>query len=79
MADYTEDIRLAHLLADSADAITEERFRAQDLKVDTKPDHSEVTDADRSVEETVRSMLASTRPRDAVHGEEFEDTGYGPR
>ena len=79
MADYTEDIRLAHLLADSADAITEERFRAQDLKIETKPDHTEVTDADRSVEKTIRSMISSTRPRDAVHGEEFEDTGYGPR
>ena len=61
MADYTEDIRLAHLLADSADAITEERFRAQDLKIETKPDHTEVTGADRSVEKTIRSMISSTR------------------
>lgn len=37
MADYHDDLRLAHVLADSADSITMERFKALDLKVETKP------------------------------------------
>nr|WP_076388725.1 inositol monophosphatase family protein [Vaginimicrobium propionicum] len=79
MADYTEDIRLAHLFADAADAITQERFRAQDLRVETKPDHTKVSDADKAVEETIRDMIARTRPRDGIHGEEFADIVAGPR
>jgi histidinol-phosphatase len=31
------------------------------------------------VEDAIRSMLSRTRPRDAVHGEEREDSGWGPR
>jgi histidinol-phosphatase len=79
MADYTDDLRLAHLLADNADSIALARFRAHDLQLDQKPDHTWVTDADKSVEEAIRRTLATTRPRDAIHGEEMDDTGYGPR
>ncbi|WIY83796.1 inositol monophosphatase family protein [Propionimicrobium sp. PCR01-08-3] len=79
MASYIDDLRLAHLLADNADSITESRFKAQDLKVESKPDHTAVTDADRAVEEALRKLLATSRPRDAVLGEELPDTGYGPR
>ena len=74
-----EDLRLAHILADQADAITMARFKASDLKVDSKPDLTEVTDADTAVEDTLRNMLGRTRPRDAVHGEERADSGWGPR
>lgn len=79
MASYTDDLRLAHLLADNADSITESRFKAQDLRIDTKPDLSAVTDADTGVEEALRRTLATARPRDAVRGEEMPDTGFGPR
>ena len=51
---YNEDMRLAHVLADQADSISLDRFKAQDLKVDTKPDLTPVTDADRAVEEQLR-------------------------
>ncbi|MDO5682360.1 MAG: inositol monophosphatase family protein [Propionibacteriaceae bacterium] len=78
-ADFLEDLRLAHMMADNADAITMARFKAQDLKVSAKPDMSNVTDADLAVEEACRRTLTRARPRDAVQGEEFEDTGYGPR
>ncbi|OYO19353.1 histidinol phosphatase [Enemella dayhoffiae] len=78
-SDYTDDVRLAHLMADNADSITMDRFRAQDLQVSAKPDLSHVTDADVAVEEVLRKSLARARPRDAVHGEELEDTGWGPR
>ena len=79
MASYTDDLRLAHLLADNADSITEHRFRAQDLRIETKADHTSVSDADRAVEESIRKTLSTVRPRDAVHGEEYSDTGHGPR
>lgn len=77
--DYTDDVRLAHLMADNADSITMDRFKSQDLQVSAKPDLSHVTDADVAVEEVLRKTLSRARPRDAVHGEEFDDTGYGPR
>ena len=55
------------------------RFRAEDLVVESKPDLTLVSDADKSAEELVRAQLKRTRPRDAVEGEEFETTGHGPR
>ena len=74
-----DDLRLAHVLADQADSITMARFKASDLKVSAKPDLTEVTDADTAVEDAIRAMLGRTRPRDAVHGEERDDSGWGPR
>ena len=47
--------------------------------MDTKPDATWVSDADRTAEQVIRTQLGRTRPRDAVHGEEMPDTGYGPR
>ncbi|WP_298460336.1 histidinol-phosphatase [uncultured Cellulomonas sp.] len=76
---YDDDLRLAHVIADQVDSLTMARFRSLDLRVETKPDTTPVTDADRSAEEMIRSQLARTRPRDAVHGEEMPDTGHGPR
>ena len=49
--DFTDDLRLAHLLADDADSLTEARFKALDLHVMSKPDLTPVTDADHAVEE----------------------------
>ncbi len=75
----TDDLRLAHLLADDADSITTNRFKALDLHVVAKPDLTPVSDADTAVEEALRRTLGRARPRDAVHGEEMADTGWGPR
>jgi histidinol-phosphatase len=74
-----DDLALAHVLADAADAITTARFCAVDLRVDAKPDLTPVTDADRRTEERLREILAEVRPDDAVHGEEFADTGSAAR
>jgi histidinol-phosphatase len=74
-----EDLALAHELADAADAITLARFGAVDLRVQSKPDLTPVSDADLAVEEAVRGLLASRRPGDAVLGEEHGTTGDGPR
>ena len=68
------DLRFALELADAADAITLARFRATDLRVETKPDLTPVSEADRAVEETVRAMVAH-RPGESVLGEEFGDDG----
>lgn len=76
---YEEDLRLALVLADQVDALTTNRFRAQDLRVEAKPDTTPVTDADRAAEELVRMRLSGWRPRDAVLGEEYGSSGHGPR
>ncbi|MFC5164336.1 histidinol-phosphatase [Nonomuraea angiospora] len=76
---YNDDLRLAHVMADAADDLTMRRFKAVDLKVDTKPDLTPVSDADRAVEEAIRGTLRRARPRDAVVGEEFGKTGWGAR
>jgi histidinol-phosphatase len=77
--DYTDDLRLAHLLADDADSLTEARFRALDLHVMTKPDLTPVTEADLAVEEAIRRTLSRVRSRDAVLGEEQGSTGHSQR
>lgn len=79
MVSFDDDLRLAHVLADSADDIAIKRFRALDLVVETKPDLTPVTEADRMVEETLRSVLSRARPRDAVVGEEYGKSGNSNR
>jgi len=74
MARYADDLALAHMLADTADAIATPRFRAQDLHVKAKPDLTPVTDADTAVEKALRATLSRTRPRDGVLGEEYGAT-----
>jgi histidinol-phosphatase len=69
-----DDIAFALQLADAADAQTLDRFGALDLRIETKPDLTPVTDADRSVEEMVREALSAQRPGDVVLGEEFGGT-----
>ncbi|WP_193104115.1 inositol monophosphatase family protein [Brachybacterium sp. FME24] len=76
---YADDLRLAHVLADAVDQLTMSRFKAQDLEVTTKPDLTEVTDADKAAEQLVRSQLARSRSRDQVIGEEFGTTGSASR
>ena len=65
------DLHLAHRLADAADAISLARYQSLDLVVETKPDATPVTDADRAVEKAIRSLLESERPGDLIIGEEF--------
>jgi histidinol-phosphatase len=69
------DLRFAHELADVADAITLARFRATDLRVDTKPDLTPVSEADRAAEEAVRGHIAASGRGEGVLGEEFGDDG----
>jgi histidinol-phosphatase len=73
------DLRYALELADAADALTLSRFRATDLRVDTKPDLTPVTDADRAVEQMMRERIARDRPGEGVLGEEEGDDGGSVR
>ena len=77
--DYTDDLRLAHVLADDADSLTQARFKALDLHVMSKPDLTPVTDADTAVEHGIRRTLSRVRSRDAVIGEEHGTTGHSQR
>ncbi len=77
--DYTDDLRLAHVLADDADSLTTTRFKALDLHVMSKPDLTPVTDADQAVEEGIRRTLSRVRSRDAITGEEQGSTGSSAR
>jgi len=77
--DFTDDLRLAHVLADDADSITTTRFRALDLHVMSKPELTPVTDADEGVEESIRRTLSRVRSRDAVLGEEQGSSGHSQR
>src|SRR5690625_6653990 len=76
---YREDLNLALVIADAVDALTMSRFQAVDLQVDTKPDMTPVSDADRAAEELIRRQLKRARPRDAVTGEEFGTDGNSKR
>lgn len=68
------DLELALEMADVADQLSMSRYRALDLSVETKPDFTPVTEADRAVETSLREQLASKCPGDGVIGEEFPNT-----
>lgn len=73
------DLDLALALAEIADRISMARFRATDLLVETKPDLTPVTEADRAVEQALRAELARVRPDDGILGEEFGTEGGAHR
>jgi histidinol-phosphatase len=50
------------------------RFRARDLVVETKPDLTPVTEADRAAESILRARIEAEHPRDGVVGEEYGET-----
>lgn len=72
-----DDLAFALSLADDADTIAMARFRAADLKVETKPDLTPVSEADRLVESTLRARIEQERPGEAVLGEEEGGNGSG--
>ncbi|MGI8903929.1 MAG: inositol monophosphatase family protein [Solirubrobacteraceae bacterium] len=72
-----DDLELALAAADLADSITLARFRAEDLLIETKPDLTPVTDADRGVERAIHGAIHDARPDDAILGEEYGARGAG--
>lgn len=79
MIALADDLSFALELADLADGLAMSRFRATDLVVETKPDLSPVSEADRAVERAIREQLAARRPDDAVLGEEYGQEGTAQR
>lgn len=71
MSNGRGDLELALQLADLADTVTRARFRASDLLIETKPDLTPVTEADRDVERLLRERLQNARRGDSVLGEEY--------
>jgi histidinol-phosphatase len=71
MTDLAADLSIALKIADLADAISMSHYRSIDLKVETKPDLTPVTEADKAVEVAIRELLAENRPADLIVGEEF--------
>lgn len=69
--DLKSDLELALRLADIADQISLKRYQALDLVIETKPDASPVTDADKAVESAIRNEITKVRADDLVVGEEF--------
>ena len=80
---WREDLDLAHAIADQVDPVTRAHFERQDFEVQTKPDLTPVTDADRQAERMIRESLSRARGRDRILGEEFGEelgqTGGSPR
>lgn len=74
-----DDLSLALAIAGDADLVSLPRFKALDLQVETKPDRTPVTDADRAVERLVRERIAASRPGDSMLGEEYGTTGESVR
>jgi histidinol-phosphatase len=71
----TKDLALLKELSDIADEIALDRYHAQDLLIETKPDLTPVTDADKKVESAIRSKIAEVFPEDQIVGEEFGSPG----
>jgi histidinol-phosphatase len=71
MRDLVLDLSLAHRLANAADALSMAKYRSSELVIETKPDLTPVTDADKGIEFMIRDILSQERPLDLVIGEEF--------
>jgi histidinol-phosphatase len=78
-ANLNADLDLAVRLADAADAITMPKFSAADLRVETKPDRTPVTEADLAAEQAMLDILAAERPNDAILSEEAGESGVSTR
>ncbi|WP_194948699.1 histidinol-phosphatase [Actinomyces trachealis] len=76
---WRDDLYLAHTIADQVDPLTLAHFDHQDFAVETKPDLTPVTDADREAERLIRDYLGRARTRDSVLGEEYGTSGHSPR
>jgi histidinol-phosphatase len=74
-SDLSFALELAHL----ADALSIPRFRALDLSIETKPDLTPGTDADRAIERALRERVALSRPSEGVFGEEEGDDATAVR
>ena len=68
---YVSDLELIRRIGKAADAVSMARFLSMDLVIETKPDSTPVTDADKATEKCIREILETERPEDGILGEEF--------
>lgn len=66
----TDDLALAHRLADAAGDAIRPFFRAR-YDLEFKADKSPVTEADRAAEAAMRAIIEKERPGDGIIGEEY--------
>ncbi len=71
MSELQQRLDLAITAATQAGRHTLQYFRASDLTIETKPDHTPVTRADKESEQILRAYLAQHFPQDTIVGEEF--------
>jgi histidinol-phosphatase len=70
-ANLDPDLVLALAMADRADEITLAHAMRHDLRIETKPDMTPVTEVDQATERLLRDMIATERPDDAIVGEVY--------
>ena len=63
-------LTLAHAACDEADAIALSAFK-RDLQISTKPDRTFVTQADTSIERSIRARILAAYPDHGLVGEEY--------
>jgi histidinol-phosphatase len=78
LGDWSEDLRLAHALVDTARDVALAHLR-DGVTAKRKDDGSIVTAADEAAERAVREVIADARPADAVLGEELGQEGEASR
>lgn len=71
-------LEVAQAACDEADAVARRHFR-RDLRIDTKPDRTFVTEADTAIERRIRERLRDAFPGHGLVGEEYgTDDGDAP-
>ena len=71
LSELQQRLDLAITAATQAGRHTLQYFRASNLTIETKPDRSPVTRADKESEQILRAYLAQHFPQDTIVGEEF--------
>jgi histidinol-phosphatase len=69
-------LELAIACADEADRMALATFR-RDVRVETKPDRSLVTETDRAIEERIRAVIRQRHPDHGLIGEEYGEDSPG--
>lgn len=69
-------LEVAQAACDETDPIARRHFR-RDLRIDSKPDRTFVTQADTEVEQRIRERLLDAFPDHGIIGEEFGTEGEG--
>lgn len=67
-------VALAHRLADASGSVIRQHFRSP-IAIETKPDDSPVTEADKAAESAIRTILVAELPGHGIHGEEHGAEG----